>query len=1243
MLGLINDCAEQLVITKFGIEAWHAIKKAAGCEVKDHGFEQHGHYPDSATVDIVVAAAKALSVTVDDVLELFGEFFLQYTIDKGYDNLLRCQGSTLRLWLSNLNALHDHLQSSLPAGNFPVFWCENCEVFDGAIILHYYSVRGALLGGVVVGIVKEVAKTYFDVEVQMDKLAVQGENGSECTTWRITAKDPTKRHKLTMETISDDGSFVTATISRRRARRGTLKHGNRSNSQESTTSSLSATLPSVGCPFSSGLLGANYSICPFQHEQKLDDQQLDQLGSFRRRSSADGENQSNNDDIRNGSFSSKHSPNPIGRSISVGQLQEVSIQKEMEKSHPNTNGALTTSSGKKSHNVSSLEYENGLPSVKVRSVFPYHVMVDKDFTIVQVGKALPDMLLRDYDDLVGLHVGAVLKISKPILAGFDWPILQRLADQKFFLSPVPFDDEKTGARIEAHDVKFKGNLIKTSNGGAMFVLSPDADNITELTRMGLTMSDLPLHSFQRDVVFLGEHIASEVRTAHKLDRLSKKLDREKTLSNTLLESMLPGTVAEKLRRGETVEPLLYENVTLFFSDVVGFTSICDAVEPWDVIDMLNKLYTVMDHLASEFNLYKVETIGDAYMCCSGMPTPDENHAQNIANFALAVADCVHLVKSPADGKPLQLRIGIHTGHCMGGVVGTLTPHYCLFGDMVNTTSRHESTGAAGKIQCSKDLYEHLAEFPAESQGPLYKFTPRGYVEMKGKSRCYTYWLESATKFNKDASRERISEIKMEVKSLLSKKKWMKRRYFHITRRASGGIIDDADAFSLAPTTVSAAFDHSNSLDDCGSTVISSIPDYTQDFFDDCNSSPSDHDTVSYSALKKTQWFGIKWDPNRSRVDMVATTHGLISSMLWKCVADVESELPENKDDLDHELLRYIDKISSLYEAHPFHSWEHACQVVLSASFLVKEYHKTKDEIGSKTGIDSNPFVRFITVFSALIHDVGHLGMPNAQLVDDKHCLTKVYRNSFLERQSLQIGLGIFIEDFPDLSTMVLRMCPEFVHLVTSAVLATDVSSQERQKEIKDRFERVTTTPDGNVSEFEKTQAVVEQILLLADVGHCTQGYDIFLDWNAFFFMECLTNFKAGHGPDPRAGWFKGQISFIEFYIIPLAERCSALVPSCEAVNGARTIVNTWKLQGEEFTKDIIDRSGREEQQEQAHHMAKYTEKNDRVKSTTDGSGKDNTKSKSKKNRLWRRLASFHRRKKNTTHRNSTASISSDTQ
>jgi hypothetical protein len=202
MLGLINDCTEQLVITKFGLDAWHTIKENAKCDVKDYGFISHGHYPDSATVDLVVAASELLKVDVDDVLELFGQFFLQYTIDKGYDNLLRCQGSNLRLWLSNLNAMHAHLQSAMPAGNFPVFWCENCIIHEGTIILHYYSIRGALLSGVVVGIVKEVAKVYFDVEIHMDKLAIQDETiDQQCTTWRISSIDPKMSYKLTNDKI----------------------------------------------------------------------------------------------------------------------------------------------------------------------------------------------------------------------------------------------------------------------------------------------------------------------------------------------------------------------------------------------------------------------------------------------------------------------------------------------------------------------------------------------------------------------------------------------------------------------------------------------------------------------------------------------------------------------------------------------------------------------------------------------------------------------------------------------------------------------------------------------------------------------------------------------------------------------------------------------------------------------------------------------------------------------------------
>src|SRR6056300_1507496 len=142
---------------------------------------------------------------------------------------LKFKGSTLRLWLSNLNAMHDHLQSAMPSGSFPVFWCENCESTPGSIILHYYSTRGALLAGVVVGITKEVAKTYFDVEVTMIQLATQGVDDSQCTTWRITSVDPEKKYKLTDQHLGggDDVSIVQESLNRRKARRPTLQHGNR--------------------------------------------------------------------------------------------------------------------------------------------------------------------------------------------------------------------------------------------------------------------------------------------------------------------------------------------------------------------------------------------------------------------------------------------------------------------------------------------------------------------------------------------------------------------------------------------------------------------------------------------------------------------------------------------------------------------------------------------------------------------------------------------------------------------------------------------------------------------------------------------------------------------------------------------------------------------------------------------------------------------------------------------------------
>lgn len=340
MLGLINDCAEQLVIQKFGIEAWHEIKSSAGCTVKDYGFEQYGAYPDSATVDIVVAAAEALSVTVDDVLELFGQFFVEYTISKGYDNLLRCQGSTLRLWLSNLNAMHDHLQSSLPAGNFPVFWCENCTDHEGSIILHYYSIRGALLGSVAVGIVKKVANLYFDVEVKMDRIAVQGEDESQCTTWRITAVDPEKKHKLTMQSVADNDAIVIKESLERRAK---------SISAESDGKSLRNSFTSL----------SEMQQCPFSEALSVGDN-----GMSMRRNSFHADVSSSSRDERKMMENGPHDDQ--------ADLEELRSIKMMRRQASTENLMNLPQNGDSGRRPSM--YLHGLSSSKVRSVFPYHVV-----------------------------------------------------------------------------------------------------------------------------------------------------------------------------------------------------------------------------------------------------------------------------------------------------------------------------------------------------------------------------------------------------------------------------------------------------------------------------------------------------------------------------------------------------------------------------------------------------------------------------------------------------------------------------------------------------------------------------------------------------------------------------------------------------------------------------------------------------------------------------------------------------
>uniref|UniRef100_A0A8R1ICT6 Guanylate cyclase domain-containing protein n=1 Tax=Caenorhabditis japonica TaxID=281687 RepID=A0A8R1ICT6_CAEJA len=183
-------------------------------------------------------------------------------------------------------------------------------------------------------------------------------------------------------------------------------------------------------------------------------------------------------------------------------------------------------------------------------------------------------------------------------------------------------------------------------------------------------------------------------------------------------------VAERLKLGQSVEPEAFESVTIFFSDVVGFTVLSNKSTPLQVVNLLNDLYTTFDAIIEKNDSYKVETIGDAYLVVSGLPRRNgTEHVNNIAKMSLELMDSLQSYKIPhLPQEKVQIRIGMHSGSCVAGVVGLTMPRYCLFGDTVNTASRMESNGKPGFIHLSADAHELLTslykEYSTESRGEV---------------------------------------------------------------------------------------------------------------------------------------------------------------------------------------------------------------------------------------------------------------------------------------------------------------------------------------------------------------------------------------------------------------------------------------------------------------------------------------------------------------------------------------------
>ncbi|XP_039759155.1 receptor-type guanylate cyclase gcy-28 [Pararge aegeria] len=221
-----------------------------------------------------------------------------------------------------------------------------------------------------------------------------------------------------------------------------------------------------------------------------------------------------------------------------------------------------------------------------------------------------------------------------------------------------------------------------------------------------------------------------------VEEKTEQLSLEKKRSEELLYQVLPRPVAQQLMAGEVVQPESFECVTVYFSDIVGFTELCAASTPMQVVDLLNDLYSTFDRIIGFYDVYKVETIGDAYMVVSGLPERNGDlHAREICLMALAVVEAVRtFVVRHRPTHRLEVRVGVHSGPVCAGVVGVKMPHYCLFGDTVNTASRMESTGHPLRIHLSENTRALL------DQWGTFVVERRGEVELKGRGRMLTHWL-----------------------------------------------------------------------------------------------------------------------------------------------------------------------------------------------------------------------------------------------------------------------------------------------------------------------------------------------------------------------------------------------------------------------------------------------------------------------------------------------------------------------
>jgi len=305
-----------------------------------------------------------------------------------------------------------------------------------------------------------------------------------------------------------------------------------------------------------------------------------------------------------------------------------------------------------------------------------------------------------------------------------------------------------------------------------------------------------------------------------------------------------------------------------------------------------------------------------------------------------------------------------------------------------------------------------------------------------------------------------------------------------------------------------------------------------------------------------------------------------------------------------QLRDYISNVASMYRDNSFHNFEHATHVTASVKKLLMRIvdtdkrnalvrHQSNMDImelmdlaGHSYGITSDPLTQFAVVFSAIIHDLDHPGVPNAQLLKEETRTAKLYQKSIAEQNSVDLAWEMLMgPEYEALRRCIYQNEEElcrFRQLVVNTVLATDIVDKGLQALRKARWETAFAETDLGAafendieSEDRKATIVIEHLIQASDVSHTMQHWHIYKQWNEKFFMECYGAYKEGRADsDPSMNWYKGEIGFFDFYVIPLAKKLDSCgvfgVSSHEYLNYAMANRDEWVREGEKLVAEYLE-------------------------------------------------------------------------